>query len=652
MLMRKKLLILFIVIAVTPLVLATAASSYLSNSVITETVHENNQKVAISLAREVTEIVDSKIKVLTVLANTAELQSMDPFKQLDLLKRIGAKYPDMYFIIADTQGNQTARSVPGVVASISDREYFKQVRAGATISISDVLVAKGTGKTSITIAVPIKDTKNNVFLGVLAGVVDLKILSQDVGETKIGTSGFAFMVDRNGKLIAHPDPNMVQQMADFSQLEPVKKVMSGETGIAQYAIDGSEKLAGYSSIPVTGWGIIAQQPLKEALAGAEKVRYTGIGFTLVAAFIAIIAGIFAASMIVTPIKKLVLAIEKIASGDLTTQITINSRDELGQLAASFNAMGIRLQGLIKSVVGTANHLAASSQEFAATSGEAERSMNEIAATLTTVAQGSQQQTQEMEKTQHSVAHLTKVANSMSQKATSAQGLSLEMASAAKEGQKAVLEATDKMNEIQEITSTTAEVVASLGEKNAQIDNIIDVINQIAGQTNLLALNAAIEAARAGEAGRGFAVVAEEVRKLAEQSQGAAEKISSIIKQIQTQTEEAILVMQSNRSKVDDGVAVVAVSGQALKNILDKIEKSVTMISEINTATESQLQNTQNMADSVEKVAGIAKVSGENVQTTAAAGEEVSASIEEISKAAESLAKSAEELQSLVSTFII
>lgn len=652
MLMRKKLLILFIVIAVTPLVFATAASSYLSNSVITETVHENNQKVAISLAREVTEIVDSKIKVLTVLANTAELQSMDPSKQLDLLKRIGDKYPDMYFIVADSQGNQTARSVPGVIASISDREYFKQVRAGATVSISDVLVAKGTGKTSITIAVPIKDTKNNGFLGVLAGVVDLKILSQDVGETKIGTSGFAFMVDRNGKLIAHPDPNMVQQMADFSRLEPVKKVMSGETGIAQYEIDGSEKLAGYSTIPITGWGIIAQQPLKEALSGAEKVRFTGIGFTLVAAFIAIIAGIFAAGMIVTPVKKLVLAIGKIAGGDLTTQITVTSRDELGQLAASFNAMGIRLQGLIKSVVGTADHLAASSQEFAATSGEAERSMNEIAATLTAVAGGSQQQTHEMEKAQHSVAHLTKVANAMSEKATSAKGLSLEMASAAKEGQKAVLEATDKMSEIQEITSTTAEVVASLGEKNAQIDNIIDVINQIAGQTNLLALNAAIEAARAGEAGRGFAVVAEEVRKLAEQSQGAAEKISSIIKQIQTQTEEAIHVMQSNRSKVDDGVAVVAVSGQALKNILDKIEKSVTMISEINTATGSQLQNTHEMADSIEKVAGIAKVSGENVQTTAAAGEEVSASIEEISKAAESLAKSAEELQTLVSTFII
>lgn len=649
--MKKKLTILFVLIAVVPLIIATLASSYLSESVITEYVHDSNGKLAVSLAREVNEILDSKIKVLTVLSGTSEMQSMEPVKQLPLLRRVGAKYPDMYFIVADYQGNQIARSVPGTVAAISDREYFKQVKAGAAVWISDVLVAKGTGKTSVSIAVPIKDDKGS-FLGVLVGVVDLKILSQHIGETKIGNSGFAFLVDRAGKVLAHPDQGLVQNMTDLSGLEPVKHVIGGNDGVVPYEFEGKRKLAGFSHIPLTGWGIVAQQPLEEALAGAKKVKFIGMGLTLAAALLALLAGIIAAGSIVRPIKALVAATGRLSEGDLTAQAEVGNRDELGQLAASFNKMTLNLRELIKSVVHTAEHMASSSQQFSATTSEADRAISQIATTLAIFAQGSQQQTEDLTRTQEVVNQLTGAAETMAAKATTAKSLSGDMTVAAEGGREAASKAIEKMNEINEVTTATAEVVASLGEKNKQIDQIIDVINQIAGQTNLLALNAAVEAARAGEAGRGFAVVAEEVRKLAEQSKQAAEQIGTIVRHVQEQTGEAINAMQIGRGKVGEGVAVVEVSGQALECILGIIGNNVKTIDAMNADAGVQMTNMTAMANNITNVADIAKEASANAQGTAAASEEVTASIGEIAQGAEALAKSAEELQAMIAKFTV
>lgn len=647
---KKKLIILLVLIGSLPVILTTVVTSYLSHNALVDAVYSNNRTMAESMAKEVNESIESKVNSLLLAASSSDIQSMDTARQLALMKKVAAQYQDMpVLIVADSQGNQTVRT-EGTLSNIRDREYFKQVANGASFAISDVLVAKGTGKASVILAAPIRDASG--FRGVLLGVYDLQKLSDEIAQIKIGQSGYPFMVDSQGKLIAHPNKDLVQQMADVSALEPVKRTMSGNAGVSSYEYNGEKKLAGYSFVPLSRWGLVVQQPLDEAMAGATKVRTTGIAFTLGAILLAVFVGIFAAGVLTRPIRDLVAATGKLAQGDLTAKASITTRDELGQLAESFNAMVDNLQELIRGVISTADQVAASSQELSATSNEAERAVNQIAHTMTDFAQGSQNQTIQVEKTKKVADDLAQISQAVAEKARNASALSAEMATAAETGGSAARNAVDKMTEIREVTAAASEVVTALGEKSKQIGQILDVITEIAGQTNLLALNAAIEAARAGEQGRGFAVVAEEVRKLAEQSQGAAQEIAGIVREIQDQTAEAISAMQSGSGKVNEGVDVVSTAGQALENILVKINSSVAMIKDINAATNQQAEGVRTMASGTDQVAVIAREASAGAETTAAASEEVSASMEEIASAAQSLAELAGELQNMVSKFKI
>lgn len=648
--LRKKLIIGFILLAALPVIITSVVSSYLSNSTLVSMVYENNQKMAVSLADNFNGMLDAKIKVLKVTANLPDLQSMEIVRQLPVLWSMTKQYPEMQLIVIDSLGNQTVRT-EGTLANSADRDYFQQVKNGASFAVSDVLVAKGTGKKAVIISVPIKDSLDKL-IGVLVGSLDLEYLSRIVDDIKIGQTGYVVLLDRQGRVIAHPDKALVQEMTDLSSLEPVREAISGKTGALSYEFKGSKKLAGYSNVTLAGWGIVAQQPYDEALAGASKVRLTGVVATLAAILIAMVVAFMAAGVLVRPVRELVAASGRIAEGDLTAKTTVSSRDELGQMAETFNVMVDNLQQLIRGIIGTAELVVASAQELSATSCDAERAVGQIAATMTEFAQGAHQQTEEMDKTLRVVDNLTEVSQAVAEKAQSASKLSAEMAQAAETGGGAVKNAMDKMSEIKEVTAATAEVVGALGEKSKQIGQILDVISGIAGQTNLLALNAAIEAARAGEQGRGFAVVAEEVRKLAEQSQQATQQIAQIVREIQKQTEEAIAAMDSGSRKVNEGVDVVQTAGQALQNILDQIAASVNMIGDINTASTQQLVGMREMVSSAGHVANIARQSSTGAENTAAASEQMTASMEQIAAAAESLEKLASELQTMVAKFKI
>jgi methyl-accepting chemotaxis protein len=648
--MKKKLALYFAIIAAVPLILTTVVTSYFSNQAMVEGVFQNNEIVAAGLAREINGMLEAKIRALTIAAASPEMQSMDTARQMPLLRSIASQFSDMTnIIVADTKGTQTVRTI-GKLANIADRSYFKEVAGGANVSISEVLVTKGTGQVSTIIAVPIRDGSG--FRGVLIGAVDLAHLSDFVTKTKLGLSGYAFIVDKEGKAVAHPDQQLVKDLADLSTLAPVKAAIAGQAGVTVYEFKGSDRLAGYSFVPLSRWGVVAQQPMAEAMAGATKVRTTGMVFTLVSILLAILAGMYVAGRLTSPLRHMVDATEKLAAGDLTVKVNVASRDEIGQLAQAFNNMVDNLQRLIRGVIGTADQVAASAQQLSATSSEAERAITQIANTISEFAQGANNQTQEVEKTLGIVDSLTKASAAVANQAGAAAGLSDEMSRAAETGSGAAENAVATMSELKEVTNATTEVVTGLGEKSQQIGQILDVISEIAGQTNLLALNAAIEAARAGEQGRGFAVVAEEVRKLAEQSQEAAQQISQIVREIQAQTEQAITAMTSGNEKVGVGVSVVQTAGESLQDIAEKIKSSVGMITAINNAAKEQVAGMKTMVGSTEHVAVIARQSSANAETTAAASEEVTASMEEISGASQALATIASELQTLVAKFRI
>ena len=240
-------------------------------------------------------------------------------------------------------------------------------------------------------------------------------------------------------------------------------------------------------------------------------------------------------------------------------------------------------------------------------------------------------------------NLTECSNLMKQAAQ-------ESMEGVKGGQVTVQRAIDTMNNMSKQINESSVIVETLGERSANIVQVIETISNIASQTNLLALNAAIEAARAGEAGRGFAVVAEEVRKLAEQSEVATQSISNMIMSIQEDTAKAVKAMQENNEGVQNGTQIVAEAGEAFRQIATLIDNMYQQI-DVSLAAIDKTGTTCNEIQGVmTDVVALGDRSNQEAQGVSASTEEQAAMMDEISKASHSLAVLAQGLQTEVAKF--
>ena len=321
---------------------------------------------------------------------------------------------------------------------------------------------------------------------------------------------------------------------------------------------------------------------------------------------------------------------------VTTHLEQKPGTNLGSLGETFNSMLSKAQGglglynqarhgisdVINQVQATSSTVSAASEQMASTSEEAGRAVGEIAHAVADVAEGAERQVRMVEEARSSAEE------------TVAQG---EKARAvANEGVATAQLASQAMEGVRESTGTITAAIRSLAAKSEQIGGIVQTITGIASQTNLLALNAAIEAARAGEQGRGFAVVAEEVRKLAEGSQGAATQIAKLVDEIQTETQNTVTVVEEGVKRTDDGVIVVDQAREAFEQIGSQIDEMVAKISLVLRATV--------------EVAAVAEETSASTEQVSASTQETSASAEEIAASAEELAATAGELQVLVGRF--
>ena len=361
---------------------------------------------------------------------------------------------------------------------------------------------------------------------------------------------------------------------------------------------------------------------------------------------------FSRRTIVQPLESVIAKIGEIAGsgGDLTQKVVISSNDELGKLASVVNSLLDSMRQLISQIAQTAERVAASSEELTASAEQSAQAANQVADAIASVAQGTGKQAVAVDTTTTTVEKMSSEIQQVAASANSVSNVADKTTSAASQGDKAVDIAISQMKSIERSVSSSAQAVAKLGDRSKEIGQIVDVISGIAGQTNLLALNAAIEAARAGEQGRGFAVVAEEVRKLAEQSQESTKQIASLISEIQTETESAVIAMNGGTHEVKVGADVVNTAGKAFKEIVSLIAEVSTKIKEISAAIQQMAYGSQQIVASVREIDHVSKEAAGQAQTVLAATEEQSASMEEVAASSQALAKMAEELQDAVRKF--
>ncbi|MBK6914717.1 MAG: hypothetical protein IPH11_14095 [Ignavibacteriales bacterium] len=307
-----------------------------------------------------------------------------------------------------------------------------------------------------------------------------------------------------------------------------------------------------------------------------------------------------------PINEAVRALEKIAAGDLTVEITKNYQGDHQRIKNSINHASESLSKTLKEV----------SKVVSA----AVNSADEINSSTEEMAAGAQEQSAQAGEVAIAVEEMSKTIFETTRNTTEAAEVSRNAGTTARDGGKVVEESIARMGRIVEVVSKSSATVIELGKSSNEIGEIIKVIDDIADQTNLLALNAAIEAARAGEQGRGFAVVADEVRKLAERTTKATKEIAGMIKRIQTDTADAVESMKLGTEEVIHGKQLAEKAGSSLKQIITGAENVADIVSQVAAASEQQSRTSEQISQSIELITNVTQQSAVGVSQIAHAVE--------------------------------
>ncbi|MDR3639993.1 MAG: methyl-accepting chemotaxis protein [Humidesulfovibrio sp.] len=247
---------------------------------------------------------------------------------------------------------------------------------------------------------------------------------------------------------------------------------------------------------------------------------------------------------------------------------------------------------------------------------------ELSASADEQARGANRQKGQTESVSTAMEQMTATVLEVAQNATQSSDAAATASKAASDGVNLVRESVTGIHQVAESSRKLAQVLGQLDSQAAEIDRIINVINDIADQTNLLALNAAIEAARAGDAGRGFAVVADEVRKLAEKTMTATKEVENSIREIQERSQNAVTTMRETEKQVEVSTDLSNRTGKALEEIMQRIDDVTVRVSQIATAAEEQSSAAEEINKNIEDIAGIAKESEEGADQAASATREL------------------------------
>ena len=323
-----------------------------------------------------------------------------------------------------------------------------------------------------------------------------------------------------------------------------------------------------------------------------------------------------------PLAGIVAALEKAAGADLSVRAEVSGGGEFARLAVAFNTMMTDMNKAMRQFFSVADTVRDSVVLVRSTTDAMAAAAEDVAMQAGTIATASE----EMSATSGDIARNCLYAAESAQKATDQ----------THSGSELVQGSARLMENIAQRVNATSQPVEGLGQRSDQIGAIVNTIQDIADQTNLLALNAAIEAARAGEQGRGFAVVADEVRALAERTTKATKEIASMIKSIQSETQSAVESMVEGVQEVQRGTAETSRSGEALEDILTKINELTMQISQVATAAEEQTATTHEITNNIQMITDVVNRNVENARST--------------TQATGALAKQVDDLHELVGKF--
>lgn len=612
-------------------------------------------KIAEQTASNVSGRLEGQLKSLETIAERPEISdpNIATESKIPILSNEAKRMGSIRLEFVDLNGD--IKKTDGSIANVKERAYLKNALLGKS-NVSDPIVSNTGGDLVVVYAVPVK--YDNKIIGALIETRDGNYLSELTNQLKIGQTGYAFMIRKDGANIASTDKSKVTGM--YNPVEEVKKdprlqeladieikMGAGETGIGKYTFGGVDKYVGYAPVGGTEWsvGVIVTQG--EVLSELSSLKFSVIISSII--FILIGSGMvyIIANNISNGVKLTSKHLKLLAEGNLSEEVPIkylNQKDEVGEMTNSMKLMQQSLGTMIKQVKENSSNINTQSENLSTISEEIASVSQNVTEAISEIARGTSDQSEEL-------IYIAEILNEFSDKLSK---MVKEIQAVDSNSREISIMANGSSSEMNGLNQSVTNVsksfklfyskINALGKNVNKINEITNLINDVADQTNLLALNAAIEAARAGEAGKGFAVVADEIMQLAEQSKESSENISELISGISKETDIIVEDSVNMDQELINQVNVIENSIISFKKIIEAVDEVIPKIEIVKNSAEN-IESDKNSI--VTKIDGLSSISVE----VSASAEEISASSEEMNASTEEVASAAQILNSMMNEMI-
>ena len=592
---RARILAACLALVVFALVANTLINYCVSKSYNDDAIDRSLSSIASSHAIAIGDWVASKNRMIASLQDA--VMSRDPIPALRLVAAAGG-FNDVCVGYADkTMRCASVTALPPGYDSTSRPWYILAAQAGTPV-VTPPYLSVPDGRLLVAFAVPI--LRDGEVKAVVVGNVRPDSAIANVKSIHPTPLSFGMLVDSRGRIVAHPNSELT--------LKPVTSVaaeiggtkpgwMAATKALIEVHVGGDAKLVRAEPVPGTDWYVLVALDKSEATVGMRSLLSASLATLLVLAGVSslIVGAITAAAF-----RRLSLVRESMAAicsgtGDLTQRLPVDGRDEVADIARSFNSFVGKLHDVMRQIRSASESVRSAATEIAAGNRDLSSRTESAAASL--------------EETAASMEEIT---------ATVAQS-----AAAAGQANERAAAASKVASHGGAVVSDVVATMEKIEEASGRIGDIIGVIDGIAFQTNILALNAAVEAARAGEQGRGFAVVAQEVRSLAQRSAQAAREVRALI--------------ESTVASVEAGSGQVRQAGETMREIVANVANVTTIISEITFAANEQTRGIQEVNRAVTQL-------DEMVQQNAALVEQSTAAATALQAQADALASTIDQFK--------
>ncbi|POA56696.1 chemotaxis protein [Pseudomonas sp. FW507-12TSA] len=597
-----KILLAASLIVIAAFALFTLYNDYLQRNAIRDDLDNYLQEMGDVTAKNIQTWLAGRALLIENLSQSVALNP-DPANVSNLLqqKAVSSTFMGAYL------GNQDGSFIIRPDSKMPDgydpraRPWYKSAESTNGSALTEPYVDLATGQLVISIVDSV--LKNGQRTGAVGGDLSLQVIADTVNALDFDGMGYAFLISADGKVLVHPDKNLVMKNLKDIYPQDTPKI-SNE--LSEVSVDGKTRIVTFTQIKglsSVNWYIGLSVDKDKAFAMLSEFRTSAVIATLTAVALTIALLGLLIRLLMQPLHVMTRAMQDIADGegDLTRRLNIHNHDEFGILGIAFNRFVERIHGSIREVSSATEHV------------------NEVALRVVSASNSSMLNSDEQASRTNSVAaainQLGAAAQEIARNAAQASQQASDARNLAEDGQQVVDRSIQAMNQLSDMISASSNNIETLNSKTVNIGQILEVITSISQQTNLLALNAAIEAARAGEAGRGFAVVADEVRNLAHRTQESAQQVQTMIEELQVGARESVSTMSNSQRHSQDSVEIANQAGERLNSVTQRIGEIDGMNQSVATATEEQTSVVESINMDITEINTLNQEGVENLQAT-------------------------------------